>query len=63
MKTIQQLTIAEKKGLAISILREELGFKWLLIAHIMEISENKCQRYYKKFQNIYAPLNKEIHNG
>lgn len=57
MKTIEQLTIAEKKGLAISILREELGFKWLMIAHIMEISENKCQRYYKKFQTIYAPHN------
>jgi hypothetical protein len=56
MKTIEQLTIAEKKGLAISILREELGFKWLLIAHIMEISENKCQRYYKKFQQIYKPI-------
>lgn len=55
MKTIEQLTIAEKKGLAISILREELGFKWLLIAHIMEISENKCQRYYKQFQQIYKP--------
>ncbi len=56
MKTIEQLTIAEKKGLAISILREELGFKWLLISHIMEISENKCQRYYKKFQQIYKPI-------
>jgi len=53
MKTLEELTIPEKKGLAISILREEFGFKWLLIAHIMEISENKCQRYYRKFQTIY----------
>jgi len=55
MKTIEELTIAEKKGLAISILREELGFKWLLIAHIMELSESQVKRYYKRFETIYKP--------
>lgn len=54
MKTIDKLTIHEQKGLTISILREEFGYKWLLIEHIMGLSNTQCRRYYKKFQNIYS---------
>lgn len=57
MKNIEQLTIKEQRGLAIAILREELGYKWLLISHIMNLSEGYCQRAYKQFQNIYKPNN------
>lgn len=57
MKNIEQLTIKEQRGLAIAILREELGYKWLLISHIMNLSEGYCQRAYKQFQNIYKTNN------
>jgi len=63
MKTIDKLTIEEQRGLAVSILREEFGYKWLYIAHIMDKPQTTVKRYYKKFQNIYAPLNKEVYNG
>lgn len=63
MKTLEQLTLEEQRGLAISILREELDYKWLAVSLIMDKPPTTCKRYYKKFQNVYVTDNKTIHNG
>jgi hypothetical protein len=53
MKNLKDLSLQETKGLCIAILREELGYKWVLIANIMDRSEHHCRRLYQKFNKIY----------
>jgi hypothetical protein len=52
-KHIKELSLAETQGLCICILRDEMQYKWDYIAVVMNMSRQKCDRLYKKFNQIY----------
>jgi len=59
-KQISYLTLDETKGLCIAILRDELGYKWDYISKVMGMSRPSCDRFYKKFINIYICTEEKV---